>query len=121
MAVGASALVSLLVYTPLLLVWIIGLVLAGFLWSRQRTVAAMLLAACLIAIFTELTGGVLNASLPFLYSSRVRSATQLGLIFGVIGIIRGLLLSVAWGLLIGAVWRGATSSANDSQRESLSR
>jgi hypothetical protein len=79
MAVGTSALVNLLVYTPLLLVWIIGLVLAGLLWSRQRTVAALLLGACLIALFTELTGGLLNTSLPFLYSTRVRSATQLSL------------------------------------------
>ena len=121
MAVGASALVNLLVYTPLLLVWIIGLVIAGILWSRQRTVAALLLGACLIALFTEITGGVLNATLPSLYSSRLRSATQLGLVFGVVGIIRSLLMAVAWALLLGAVWRGVAAQPNDSQRSSAVR
>jgi hypothetical protein len=121
MAFGASALVNLLVYTPPLLVWIIGLVLSGLLWSRHRGVAAMLLAACLIAIFTEISGALLNISLPFLYSAHLRSATQLGLVFGVVGLLRSLLMAVAWGLLLGAVWRGVTSSANDPQREALSR
>lgn len=113
MAVGASALANLVVYTPLLLVWIIGLVLAGILWSRQRTVALLLLSACLIAIFTEITGGLFNASIPFLYSTRTRGVTQLGLILGVVGLIRSLLMAVAWGLLLGAVWRGVAAQPND--------
>jgi len=121
MAVGASALVNLLVYTPLLLVWIIGLVLAGILWSRQRTVAVLLVSGCLLALFTELTGGLLNVSLPFFYSSRGRSATQLGLIFGVIGIIRSLLLSAAWGLLLAAVWRGVATQPDDLHTPSAIR
>ena len=121
MVVGASALVNLLVYTPLLLVWIIGLVLAGILWSRQRTVAVLLVSGCLLALFTELTGGLLNVSLQFFYSSRGRSATQLGLIFGVIGIIRSLLLSAAWGLLLAAVWRGVATQPDDLHTPSAIR
>lgn len=113
MAVGASALANLLVYTPLLLVWIIGLVLAGMIWPRQRTVAILLLSACLIAIVTEITGGLFNASIPFLYSMRTRGTTPFGLILGAIGLIRSLLMAVAWGLLLGAVWRGVAAQHND--------
>lgn len=121
MAVGASALVNLLVYTPLLLVWISGLVLAGILWPRQRTVAILLLSGCLLALFTEIIGGLLTASLPYLYSTRLRNATQLGLIFGVIGLVRSLLMAVAWALLLGAVWRGVAAQPNDARTPSVVR
>ncbi|HEY8601709.1 MAG TPA: hypothetical protein VIL85_25000 [Thermomicrobiales bacterium] len=121
MAVGVSAFANLLISTPLLLVWISGVVLAGLLWSRQRTVALLMMCGFLLTLFTEIIGGLLTASIPFPSSARTRGVTSLGLIFGVIGLIRGMLMTLAWGLLLAAVWRGAASSANDRHREPVTR
>lgn len=105
MVAGASILANLLVFTPLYLVWIGGLIVAGTLWSRQRSVALLLASGCLLALFTEISGGILTAALPLLYSGRARSVSQLGVLFAVIGLARSLLLALAWGLLLGAVIR----------------
>ncbi|CAA9590443.1 MAG: hypothetical protein AVDCRST_MAG18-5036 [uncultured Thermomicrobiales bacterium] len=105
MAAGASAFVNLLVYTPLILVWIGGLVIAGTLWSRQRAVALLLASACLLALCTEIAGGILTSTLPLAFTSRSRNVSQLGILFGIVGVIRSVLMAVAWGLVLGTVVR----------------
>lgn len=109
MAAGVGALANLFIYTPLILVWMGGLVLAGTLWSRQRPVAVLLASACLLALVTDIAGALFNASIPFLYTARSRSITQLGIISAVVGVIRSLLMAVAWGLALAAVWRGVST------------
>lgn len=109
MAAGVGVLANLSVITPLILVWMGGVVIAGILWSRQRTVAILLASACLLALVTELVGGLLTSSLPFLYSGQSQGYTRLGIIFAIVGIIRSVLMAVAWGLVLSAVWRGVAA------------
>ena len=97
------------VYTPLILVWMGGLILAGTLWARHRSIAILLASACLLALVTDLAGGVLSASIPFLYSGGGRSVSRLGIVFAIIGVIRSLMMAVAWGLVFAAVWRGVAN------------
>jgi hypothetical protein len=105
MTAGVGFFAGLFIYTPLILVWISGLLLAVSLWNRHRAVAILLASACALALLTDLAGAAYNASIPFLYSARVRSAARLGIISAVIGVIRGLLMAVAWGLALAAIWR----------------
>ena len=44
----------------------------------------LLISACLIALFTDIAGGLLNASLPFFASARLRNVTQLSSIFSLL-------------------------------------
>jgi hypothetical protein len=111
MAVGVGVLSNLFVYMPLFLVWMGGLIFAGTIWSRHRSIAILLASACLLALLTDLVGGLLSASFPFLYSRGGRSASQLGIIFAIVGVIRSLMMATAWGLVFAAVWRGVSSQS----------
>lgn len=70
-----------------------------------RAVAILLASACALALLTDLAGAAYTASLPFIYAARARSAAQIGLLSAVVGFVRGLLMAVAWGLALTAIWR----------------
>lgn len=105
MTAGVGFLASLFVYTPLILVWISGLLLATSLWNRHRAVAILLASACALALLTDLVGAAYTASIPFIYSVQTRSVSRIGLLSVAIGFSRGLLMAVAWGLVLVAIWR----------------
>lgn len=105
MTAGVGFFASLFVYTPLILVWIGGLLLATSLWNRHRTVAILLASACALALLTDLAGAAYTASIPFIYAAQARSAARIGPLSALIGVIRGLLMAVAWGLALAAIWR----------------
>lgn len=103
MAAGAAILLNLLDTLPLLIVWIGGLIFAATRWNRQRPVALLLASGSLLALFTEIASRIITGALPFLLSSSARSATQLGVLFAVVGLVQNLLLAVAWGLSLAAI------------------
>ena len=105
MIAGIGLFASLFVYTPLILVWISGLLLATSLWNRQRAVAILLASACSLALLTDLAGAAYSASLPFLIFGHSRSVAGIGIISALVGFCRGLLMAVAWGLAFAAIWR----------------
>lgn len=109
MAIGVVFLSNLFVYTPLVLVWMGGLIFAGTIWSQHRSIAILLASACLLALVTDLLGAAFSSSIPFLVSGRGRTVTQIGIISAIVGVIRSLVMAVAWGLVFGAVWRGISS------------
>ena len=100
-----------LVGTPLLIVWLLGLTLGASLWSRRRGVAALLVAGCLVALVAEFFGLMIAAITPYLIAGRALGVAGIGIVYAVVGVARGLLMAVAWGLTIGAVWRAVREEA----------
>ena len=99
---------SYLVQVPLLLVWLVGIFLAMFRWGRHSKVSLLMLIALIILFAQSLFGTFLSVWLPL---SATRdggmSATQLGSMMSMVGIVRTISTTIAWILILIAVfgWR----------------
>lgn len=107
MEIVGPVLGQFVVQLPLLLVYIAGLVLAVARWQQHRRVSLIALIAIALLLF-DLIVGTFTAILPTVLLSRYDwSASQIGTVFAVSGIIRSVIVAVAFGLLLWAIfgWR----------------
>lgn len=101
-----SILFNLLIYTPIFLVWGVGLVIALLRWQRHPRVSLLLVIAIIGLGFDTIIGTVLTTWLPMAYMQSGWEVEQLGWVLGFVGILRTLLGAVFWGLILVAVFSG---------------
>ncbi|MEM8530782.1 MAG: hypothetical protein AAGF95_08060 [Chloroflexota bacterium] len=99
-----SILVNLLIYTPLFLVWGVGLIVAFLRWQRHPRVSLLLVIAIIGLGLDTIIGTILTTWLPMAYMQSGWDVEQLGLVLGLVGILRTLLGAVFWGLILVAVF-----------------
>jgi hypothetical protein len=92
------------IQSPLLLVWIAGLVLALVRWQRDRRTAILIGIVCAISIVDLLIATYLTVMLPIIVVQRGGSAAQIGVVFGIIGAVRSALHAVLWAMVLFAVF-----------------
>lgn len=102
-------LVTYLIQLPLLLVWLVGIILAGVYWRRNPVVSLLALVAISMLFLESLVATYLNLWLPVMLSQRGWGAGRIGTFLAAKGLLQSVMSAVAWGLLIAAIfgWRKA--------------
>jgi hypothetical protein len=97
---------SMMVQSPILLVWLAGFILAAVHWRRHPRVSLLTVIALAIFLVETLVNTYLNLWLPLMLSERGVAAVQIGQLFAAKGILTSIIGAVAWGLLIAAIFSG---------------
>jgi hypothetical protein len=97
-------LVSYLGLFPTLLVWLTGFILASVYWRRHPRVSLLTVISLAIFLVEALVSTYLNLWLPLILSEHSIETTQIGLIFAIKGIVTSIILAVAWGMLVAAIF-----------------
>ena len=105
---------SYLVQSPILLVWLAGFILAIAYWRRHPRVSLLTVIALVIFLLESVVSTYLNLWLPLLLSKRGIATLQMGQILVIKGIVASIILAVAWGLLIAAIFGGRQAVAKDN-------
>jgi hypothetical protein len=92
---------------PVLIVWVVGLVLAGVRWSRHPRVSMLAVIALGLLLLNLVVNVFTGFWLPHRMMGSGMSAGQMQWTFAVRGIVGTVLVTVAWGLTLGAIfgWR----------------
>lgn len=108
---------SLLPNTPVYLVWIIGLVLSIIHRRRHSKVSLFTFISLSMFVVISLVGAFLGIWLPVNFYNNGLDAREIGIISMSINVITSLVLSVAWGLIIAAIfgWRKQISTSAAAQ------
>lgn len=110
----AQSISAYLTQIPVILVWLAGIVIAIYNRRRYPQAAVLTLIAVLLFLFTSLAGTAFNTWLPFALHARGMAASRMGLIAGIISIVRAILNAIAFGLLLAAIfgWRQKSPMEN---------
>ena len=100
----APVLSSLVTAIPSVLVDVVLLVVAVGRWNRHPRVSMLASTSAVMMLVLDLLGRAVFAVLPLKLHQSGRSASELGVIFAVIGGLSGLLHALAVGLLVIAVF-----------------
>ena len=107
----ASFLLSQIWNVPFLIVYCVGIVLALLFWNRHPAVSIL----CIVAFLILLGSQVLGIGTQFWMTgatSRGMSSPEIGQLLSIMGIVRAVLATVAWTLLLTALfgWRSPAAS-----------
>ena len=108
---GLSVLANVAGQLPMLLVCVVGIILAVTNRPRYPRASLLVIIALVLRGLDVLIGAAFTAWLPTLYAD-ADGAAGIGTIVGLINLLRTLLETVAWGLMLAAVFsaRPATLS-----------
>ena len=106
-------LASLLIQSPILLVWLAGFILALVYWRRHPRASLFTVIALVIFLVETLVDTYLNLWLPLMLSERGMGAVQLGQIYMIKGILTAIIGAVAWGLIVAAIFSGRGAVTTD--------
>jgi multisubunit Na+/H+ antiporter MnhC subunit len=114
MEVLIPTLSAIAISTPVIIVWVIGIILALSRWRRHPRVSQFALIACAVMIINLVVGRFLTIGLPITMRDRGWTMSQIGPIFAAIGIITALISAAAWTLVICAIfgWRDQRKKEN---------
>jgi MFS superfamily sulfate permease-like transporter len=96
--------------SPVLLVYVIGLVLALVFWQRHPRPCVLVLLAMVLALFTSLVSAFLFTYLPRAMDEFGWNHHQLGLMLSAVSITASILHAGAMGMLLTAVFVGRQSA-----------
>lgn len=98
---------QLVVQIPLIGIYIGGLVVAVVTWRRHPRVSLLTTIALGILLVNLIGGTFVTSLVPLLMTRGAWSASEVGSIFGVYGVLSALLTTIAFGLLLWAIfgWR----------------
>jgi uncharacterized membrane protein len=102
---AAAMLSTLAIQSPLFLAWIVGIALAVINWRRHPARSLLVTIALAIMLVVGVVGGAIQAVLPFTLIDQGMSASQMGVVFSALGLVRILLDTAAWALLLVALFR----------------
>ena len=105
---------SYLVQFPILLVWLAGFILAIAYWRRHPRASLLTVIALVIFLLESVVNTYLNLWLPLMLSERGIATFQMSQILVVKGIVTSIILAVAWGLLIAAIFGGRQAAATEN-------
>ena len=97
-------LTTMLPAVPYVLAILAGVAVAGFTWHRHPNLSGLVILASLVEILNVVGGGLLT---EWLASSAVHSAhpSRVGMIIGVMGLVRSILSAGVWTLVLVAIFR----------------
>jgi hypothetical protein len=107
-------LASLLLQSPILLVWLAGFILAVVYWRRHPRVSLFTVIALVIFLVETLVDSYLNLWLPLMLSERGMGAVQLGQFYMIKGFVSAIIGAVAWGLLVAAIFSERRAVTTDN-------
>lgn len=99
-------LVNLLTQLPILLVCFVGIVLAIVRWQCHPRVSLLTLIGIGLFLLDLSLNIFLNVGMPLWFARRDVSVTQIGTFLAVKSILASLLVALAWGLLLAAIFSG---------------
>lgn len=99
---------SLAYSLPMILIWLVGIVIAVLNWRKTPRVS--LLAVIALLLFLVETFGFSIAYSALLYNSRGNYG-QFEWLYLILSVVRSLIASVAFGLLLAAIWVGRQKPA----------
>jgi hypothetical protein len=107
MEVLISTLMALGTYTPIIIVWMIGVGLALSRWRRHPQVSRFALIAFAISIVNMVVNRFISVWLPLVMRDNDWTATQIGTMYTAIGIITSLIGAASWAIVLCAIfgWR----------------
>ena len=106
-----TTLATYLAQSPIFLVWIAGIVLASVRWSQHPRVSLLTVIALAIMLVTSLVSIYLNVQLPLLMADWGWGYSQIGLFFTIKGFIQAIIDTIAFVLLLMAIFGGRTSQS----------
>ncbi|WP_407572518.1 hypothetical protein [Deinococcus altitudinis] len=101
----APVFLQLAITSPLLLLWLVGIVLAVLRFREPRF--RLVLIALLLFLVLNVAGTIINLVLPINLQRRFMSAVEIGGVLSAVGIVRVLLEGVGWVLLLLALFKRA--------------
>ena len=103
------------VLNPFLLVYLVGIVLSCVFWKRHRAVSVLSLIAFLLLLGSQ-TAGIATQLWEMRARSEGSSSADIGRVLGTVGIFRVVVGTVAWALLLTALfgWRSAPKRHEDA-------
>lgn len=100
-----AVLTSLGLQAPLFLAWVAGIVVAAVTWRKHATLSLLVTIALAIMLVVGVGLGAIQAALPFVLIERGMGAQEVGVALSAVGGLRILLDTVAWALLLIALFR----------------
>jgi hypothetical protein len=105
---------AIAISTPVIIVWLIGIVLALSRWRRHPQVSRLALIALAISIVNLIVNRFISIWAPLTMRDNGWTTYQIGLFFTALGIITALISAAAWALVICAIfgWRDQRQKEN---------
>lgn len=100
----ASVFVALLMQSPILIIQLIGIGLAVFFWKRQPRTSLLVIIALTLFLFQGVIIATINSSLPVWFIQNNTPTSQIGAIYLGLNVTTTCLNSLAWILLIAALF-----------------
>ena len=105
---------NLISQLPILLLFGIGLVMAISRWQKHPRVSLFVIAGCALEIAIVLSFAAAYGYLA-VSGTRTSSPSQLGYLYQIIGVLRGVLSAIAIGLIIAAAFMNRPSPEESSK------
>ena len=106
-AIGVLAMQS-----PLLILYLVGIVIALFTWARHPRTSLFTIIALGALVVLTITSNLFYTLLPVYFMRNGNSTTQTGTILAVVGFVFNLLHTVAFGLLLAAIFGERANKSN---------
>src|SRR5262245_61278560 len=105
---------AIAISTPVIIVWVIGIIWALSRWRRHPQVSRYALIAFAISIVNLIVNRFISIWAPLTMRDNGWTATQMGMFLSAFGIITALISAVAWALVICAIfgWRDQRQKEN---------
>ncbi|MFN8459910.1 MAG: hypothetical protein U0401_35560 [Anaerolineae bacterium] len=104
-----TTLTSYLAQSPIFLVWLVGIVLAGVRWSQHPKVSLLTIIALAVMLLTSLVSIYLNVQIPLLMTDWGWDYSQISLFFMIKGFVQAAIDTVAFVLLFMAIFGERTA------------
>ena len=89
---------------PLMLVWVAGIVFAVMYWKKHPRASLYTTIACSVELIQSVVWVPLSVMLPQMVSQGRLPASQMGLVFGIVGAADGVISVGAWVLVLLAIF-----------------
>ena len=109
-------LIAYLVQSPILLVWLIGLVLATVYWRRHPRVSLLTVIALVVFLIETLVNTYINMWLPLLLSRRGMESSQMVQLLGIKNIVTSIIIAIGWSMVVAAIFSGRKAATMDTQQ-----
>ncbi len=103
-----TTLTTYLAQSPIFLVWLAGIVLAGVRWSQHPRASLLTIIALAMMLATSLVSIYLNVQLPLLMTDWGWDYSQISLFFMIKGFIQAVIDAIAFVLLLMVIFGGHT-------------
>jgi hypothetical protein len=101
-----STLMAYLFQSPVLLVWLAGMVIAVVTWRRHPRVSLLTVVALVILLVETLIDTFLSMWLAFILSESQMGAAQIGWVTAVVRVVAAVVAAIAWGITLAAIFGG---------------